>query len=128
MKLERAMPDGLAIDGYSSEGIKVANQLYRGHLLLTPEQIIDNWQAPAPSELSIDSFAQILPYKPEVLILGTGEVLQFPPASLNAALAAKRIGLEVMDTQAACRTYNILLAEDRRVAAALIQVLSHRSL
>lgn len=128
MKFERAVPDGLAIVAYSSAGIQIANQVYRGHLLLTPEQIIDNWPAPAPSELTIDSFARILTYAPEVLILGTGETLEFPPASLNAALAAKRIGLEVMDTQAACRTYNILLTEDRRVAAALIQVLGHSSL
>ncbi len=56
----------------------------------------------------------------EILLLGTGPKQRFPHPRLTAALAAKRIGVEVMDLQAACRTYNILMAEERRVAAALL--------
>ena len=64
--------------------------------------------------------AALIELKPELVLLGTGKILRFPHPSILGAMAAARIGMEVMDTQAACRTYNILSEEGRNVAAALI--------
>jgi uncharacterized protein len=70
--------------------------------------------------LDRDALVPALAMSPEILILGTGERLQFPASALYAELAGRGIGLEVMDTAAACRTYNVLVNEDRPVVAALI--------
>ena len=70
--------------------------------------------------LSIDDFAKLIPLKPEVVLLGTGSRQRLPPPALYAAFAERRIGLEVMDNRAACRTFNLLLSEYRDVAVALM--------
>ena len=67
-----------------------------------------------------ETLAAIKTHNPEIVLLGTGRRLRFPPAALTRSLAAARVGLEVMDTPAACRTYNILTGERRRVLAALL--------
>ena len=73
------------------------------------------------AQLAVEEvYAQTLALKPEVVLLGTGDKLRFPHPSLTRAFAEARIGIEVMDLQAACRTYNILMAEERKVAAALL--------
>ena len=113
--------NSLNISAYSELGLQIAGQWHKNHLLLTPQQLFADWQAPSLATLELKDFEKILSSRPEVVLLGTGEQLQFPPAKLTADFAAKGIGLEVMNTQAACRTYNILLSENRRVAAALIQ-------
>jgi uncharacterized protein len=70
--------------------------------------------------LSAEHFAMLVDSAPEVVVFGSGERLRFPHPRLTAALTAKRIGVETMDFKAACRTYNILMAEGRKVAAALL--------
>jgi uncharacterized protein len=107
------------IHAYSESGIQIAGQWYTNNLLLTSEQIIENWQPGPVKQLKQSDLAQLFTENPEVLILGSGRHIQFPPQQLYAELAAKKIGLEVMDTEAACRTFNILLSEDRAVVAAL---------
>lgn len=112
----------LSINAYSEQGIQIADRWHKTHLLLTPEQLFENWQAPEQLDaLTLGDFESALIPELEVMILGTGEQLRFPPPTLNVSFAERGIGLEVMSTQAACRTYNILLSEDRRVAAALMQ-------
>jgi uncharacterized protein len=107
------------IQAYSETGVKIAGRWHSTHLLLTGEQIIENWQPGPVTELQQSDLTQLLTENPEVLILGSGPRLQFPPQKLYAELAGNKIGLEVMDTAAACRTFNILLSEDRAVVAAL---------
>lgn len=108
------------IDAYTADSVRVSGRNYNDSLIVTPEQIIPHWQ-PAPiSELALHDIEQVISLGLQVLLLGTGRTLLFPPPLLMAGLAAKGIGLEVMDTAAACRTYNILAAEGRRVGAALI--------
>jgi uncharacterized protein len=87
---------------------------------VTRESVIDDWQPPAPEALSIADFRALLSLEPEVVLLGTGDRQRLPPAELYADFAARGIGLEVMDNRAACRTYNVLLAEFRDVAVALM--------
>ena len=92
---------------------------YQHGLLLLPTQL-EPWDVTSLSALTEDSLNFFLEHELEVVLLGTGARQQLPHQRLMHKLAAKRIGVEVMDTRAACRTYNILLSEGRQVAAALI--------
>jgi uncharacterized protein len=78
------------------------------------------WNCTSFDQLSADHFALLANLKPELVIFGSGKRLRFPPPSFLRALMAQRIGLETMDTLAACRTYNILAGEGRHVIAALL--------
>ena len=104
---------------YSEQGIQIGDRWYKSSVLLTADHIFDSWQPHSIAILQLNDLELIFPYKPEVLILGTGKNIQFPPQSLYAELASLGIGLEVMNTEAACRTYNLLASDDRAVVAAL---------
>ena len=108
------------ITGYGAGWIQVNEVRYSHSLIVLPEQVITNWSAPDFASLAIADFEKIAELKPEVVLLGTGEKHQFIHPALSRALTDAGIGVECMDTAAACRTYNILMAEGRRVAAALI--------
>jgi len=85
-----------------------------------PEGEILPW-APASFEaLTAADFEALLAQRPELIVLGTGDRQRFPHPRLVAALTSERIGVEAMDTRAACRTYNILMSEGRKVLAALL--------
>jgi len=93
---------------------------YNKSLVVLPDTILKDW-VPSPLEaLTAHDLQPIMEFRPEILLLGTGIVQRFPPRHILQALAQARIGLEVMDNSAACRTYNVLAGEDRRVAAALM--------
>ncbi len=81
---------------------------------------VQAWPPTAPAGLEASHFEQILGLKPELVIYGSGPRLVFPPPALARVLFERRIGLETMDTAAACRTYNVLASEGRSVVAALI--------
>jgi uncharacterized protein len=85
-------------------------------------RIIDDWPPQAFVELKADHFETIMACNPELVILGTGRRLQFPHAAVTRLLVEAHVGLEVMDTGAACRTYNVLMSEDRQVVAALLMI------
>jgi uncharacterized protein len=106
------------ITGYGAGYVNVNGQRYERHLIVTPTQIVDEWLVEA--ELNETALPPVLQLAPQVVLFGTGKSLRFPASSVLKRLVAAKIGYEVMDTQAACRTYNILLEEGRKVAAALI--------
>lgn len=108
------------ITGYGTGHVLVNGVRHEKSLIVMPERIIDDWQVANFEGLSAAHFELLASLKPEVVLLGTGPALHFPHPALTRCLAEARIGLEVMDTNAACRTYNILMAEGRRVAAALL--------
>ncbi len=89
-------------------------------LILLPDAVQPDWPVPAFDQLRREHLAGLLEHRPELVLLGTGNRHRFPHPALLADLIAAGIGLEAMNTGAACRTYNILAAEGRRVAAALI--------
>lgn len=89
-------------------------------LIVTPTQLIIDWAPQSLAELTRESLARVIELKPDVLLLGTGTNLVFPPSALYADLINHHIGVEIMDTRAACRTYNALSAENRNVVACLI--------
>ena len=120
MKLHASAPSALnTFTGYGDGYVLVNGQRHEGSVIVTPEQL-QPWRATSFDALTEADFEALLVVSPEILLLGTGPKQRFPHPRLTRALAAKRIGIEAMDMQAACRTYNILMAEDRRVAAALL--------
>jgi uncharacterized protein len=110
----------LMIRAYADGQITVGQRVYECSLILTPEQVIPDWRPQQHGDLLEQDFQALHAMQPEIVLLGTGVTLCFPPARLTAGLLGAGIGIEVMDTAAACRTYNILLSEGRRVAAALL--------
>ncbi len=110
------------IKAYSPGRIQVNETDYTRPLIIMPDALVPDWAAPPVGELSVEHFDAVSDYGPEILLLGTGREQAFPPARLLADAGRRGMGLEVMDTAAACRTYNVLMSEDRRVAAALMMI------
>lgn len=109
-----------AIVACSAGRVRLRDRSYAASLIVTRTAILDGWRPPAVEQLTIADFTDLLALSPEVVLLGTGERQRMPPPALYAAFASRRIGLEVMDNGAACRTYNLLLSEFREVAVALM--------
>jgi len=121
VKLELATQPGQNLfTGYGSGYVMVNAQRYQSSLVVTPERIIENRLAAKFDDLASGDFEFLLALNPQIVLLGTGAALRFPPPGLTRCLASAHIGLEVMDTKAACRTYNVLTAEGRNVAAAIL--------
>ncbi len=106
--------------GHGAGYVAINGTRYTRSLLVTPDRLVDDWPATDFASLSTEHFEQFLALKPDLVLLGTGATLRFPRPELARSLHAARIGLEVMDNAAVCRTYNILLAEGRNVVAAVL--------
>jgi len=91
-------------------------------VVVTGERLLRDWGPQRFEDLGQEHMAELMALEPEIILLGTGERARFPHARLLAMAAERRIGVEVMDIAAACRTFNILSAEGRKVAAALLMV------
>lgn len=128
-------PDTYTIRSYGNNSVSVRHPVKREQVerqekpresilttscIIFPDQLIDNWPATDVATLSTGLFTEIMEKRPEVLLLGTGNRIQFPATALTMPLLSAGIGVEVMDNGAACRTYNILMTEGRDVAVALI--------
>lgn len=107
------------ITGYGSDHVLINGMRHGSSLVVLPDEVIADWTG-TWSALAAQDFDQVLMRAPEIVLLGTGQRQRFPAPALYKALIAARIGMEIMDTPAACRTYNILAGEGRRVAAALL--------
>lgn len=116
-------PQRKLVDGYGAGGFKVAGERIAGSLLISSTATWP-WAVAGPGEASVENLAPLLAADPglEILLFGTGERMAPPMPLLRAALKARGVTLEIMATGAACRTYNVLVAEGRRVAAALIAI------
>ena len=99
--------------------VRVADRWITGNVLIGPERIIEAWTTTRPDALSIADLEPALALEPTIVVIGTGTEQVLPDVELMAALAARSVGLEIMSTPAACRTFNVLLQEQRRVVAAL---------
>ena len=106
--------------GYGEGYVMVNRQRHERNLVVLRDRLVTDWRPAGFDELESGDFALLAELAPEIVLLGTGAHLRFPRPELTRALMEARIGLEVMDTGAACRTYNILAAEERKVAAALL--------
>jgi uncharacterized protein len=116
-------PGRAPIDAYGNGGFRFAEMSHRGSILCLPSGVY-GWDPADPAALSPDDFARVLAEAAdvEILLVGCGRDLRPLPAALRAALREARISADPMSTGAAVRTYNVLLAEDRAVAAALVAV------
>jgi uncharacterized protein len=121
MKMALDAPSGsLAVQSYVAGCVTVGNRQYRSSLVLTATGIVSDWSPRAADALRAGDLSVVLDDAPEVLLLGTGEQQVFPDPAVFATLMDLGIGFEVMDNAAACRTYNVLLSEYRKVALALL--------
>jgi uncharacterized protein len=120
VKLHASGPSGVnTITGYG-EGYVMVNGARRSSSMVVMPDRTEDWPVARFEDLRAEDFAFLRDLQAEIVLLGTGARQRFPHPRLTVALAGARIGLEVMDVQAACRTYNILVAEGRKVAAALL--------
>ena len=111
------------VQGYGDEHFRIADVRHRGSVLVFPDETL-SWPVTTPVDITLDALAVVAARKGELdlLVVGCGPVFVPPPEALRDHLRGLSIALEWMDTGAACRTYNVLLTEDRRAAAALIAV------
>jgi uncharacterized protein len=108
------------VSGYFDGGVEINGQPFDYSLLVLPESAPRAWPVAKFEELTVEHFEQLLAESPDVVILGTGERQRFVHPRLTAPLIGQQIGVECMDTNAACRTYNILMGEGRKALLALI--------
>lgn len=120
MKFHLSTHSGRVVTGVGPGWIRVEGTEYRENLILTPEEVIPGWAPGGFDALAREDFAALLEKEPELVLLGTGARVRFPHPKLTADLARAHVGIDAMDTAAACRTFNILAAEGRRVVAALL--------
>lgn len=120
---EAHFPGRAPIDAYGNGGFRFADMSHRGSILCLPSGIY-GWQPADPDNLSVDDFAKLLAEagRVQVLLVGTGKALKPLPKALRETLRDAKISADPMSTGAAVRTYNVLLAEDRAVAAAMVAV------
>jgi uncharacterized protein len=121
MKLHLANTAGINMfTAYDDDYVAVNHEKHLKNLILLPERIIHEWSPATVETLTDGDMETLIALATGIILLGTGKRLRFPPAALMRPFAAAGIGLEIMDMRAACRTYNILAAEGRKVAAALL--------
>ncbi|MBC9072032.1 Mth938-like domain-containing protein [Thauera sp. CAU 1555] len=121
MKLYTDQPANLNIvTGYGDDHVLINKQRHDGNLLVTPDEIRPGWAPGGFAGLTADDFAAVRELQVQVVIIGTGARQRFPAPALLRPLIEAGIGFEVMDLPAACRTYNILAGEGRKVVAALL--------
>ncbi|HEV2229497.1 MAG TPA: Mth938-like domain-containing protein [Steroidobacteraceae bacterium] len=116
--LEPGVPVNL-IRGYSDSEVRIGGHSVRGSCIVTADTLITQWEPQSFAQLEAAHLEAILALAPELVVLGTGPAQQFPPAEIRALLARRGVGLEAMQLGAACRTFNVLVQEERRVAAGL---------
>ena len=121
MKLQAERTEGSnAIARHSMEGVVIDGHSYTCNVIVPWQGTVIHWSAKGFEALAENDFGQLLGLKPELVIFGSGKHIRFPPPGVLRPLLNARIGIEAMDTAAACRTYNVLLAEGRCVVAALL--------
>ena len=121
MKFSEDNPgEGFVITAYGSNSVSIAGKDYASSLIVCADRLIEDWPLARIDDLREEHFAAIIELEPELVLLGTGNRLVFPPIQTYAGLIQRNIGIEIMNTPAACRTYNVLMSERRKVTAGLI--------
>ncbi len=119
MKFTLESPPAVTIRSTSDQKIRIGSQVWSEPIALTPSGVLEDWVPVPVKSLTIDDLAVLIETGPELIVLGTGAQQLLPDRDLMFAMARRGIGLEVMDTPAAARTFNVLVAEGRSVAAVL---------
>jgi uncharacterized protein len=111
---------GYQIRSFRPGTIQINERFFHQSIIVLPDELIENWSPQTIAELTAIHLRSLIALQPDVVLIGTGETHVFISSSLYGELINAGIGVEVMSTSAACRTYNALSAENRRVAAALM--------
>lgn len=119
MQLTRDPTASHLIRAWEPGRLLVGERWISGHVIVGAESIVEQWAVTSPSALTLDELAPALELAPTIVVIGTADQRLLPNVELMAELGARGIGLETMTTPAACRTFNVLLQEERRVVAAL---------
>ncbi|MBX3618145.1 Mth938-like domain-containing protein [Nitrosomonas sp.] len=106
--------------GYGERYVLVNQIRYEKNLIVLPDHLIEDWPVVSIAELEFHHFDPLVTFMPEIILLGTGSKHIFPKQSLLSQVTKLGIGIEIMDSYAACRTFNILAEEGRQIAAALL--------
>lgn len=112
--------EGYVITAYDDKGISVNGKPFNQSLIITTAKLDEVWKVDSIATLQPGHVEQILVFNPELIIIGTGNKLVFPAVEMYSNIIERGIGVDFMDTRAACRTYNILMSEGRHVVAGLI--------
>lgn len=121
MKLQADRIEGQnAVARHGPDGVVINGAEYRESVIVPWQGMVSRWQVDSFDDLTEDRFAALAAQGPELVIFGSGSRIRFVKPALLRPLIERRIGVETMDTAAACRTYNVLLAEGRSVVAALL--------
>lgn len=120
MKFHRDEVTSITIRRVERGQLHVGDELITGSVVLTADEVVRDWSPPAPTDWSTDDVDCLLDLEPELVVVGTGWSQVLPPRELVFAMARRGIGIEFMDTPAAARTFNILVAEGRRPVALLL--------
>ena len=119
LKFTRELSARLVLRSVSDTASWINDEEYSASVALTAEDVLGTWPGTSIAALTVADFTAVFETKPEIVLLGTGTSNVFPPRELTFAFARKGVGLEVMDTAAAARTFNVLANESRRVTAVL---------
>ena len=121
MKFHLDAPGGVnLVRGYDAGQLRIGERTHVTSVIVTAATVIEGWRPATAQDVTAADLEPLLGLAPEVVLLGTGARQQFPDPAVLRILYEQCIGVEVMDTSAACRTFNVLVAEGRPVAAALI--------
>jgi uncharacterized protein len=119
LQLTREASEQNLIRAWERGRVLVGDRWIAGNIIVSAERVITEWSAQNPRMLRLEDLAAALEQKPEIILIGTGADASLPDVDLMSALAERGVGLEFMTTPAACRTYNVLAHEQRRVVVAL---------
>jgi len=121
MQFTQDLPEGyLYFRASSADSVTIVDRVVTHSFLLAPDRLVEDWPVRSADQFDLAAVDAIAALNPEVVLLGTGARQVFPPREAQVALLRRRIGVEVMDNAAACRTYNLLAGEGRRVVAAIM--------
>jgi uncharacterized protein len=127
LQLTRETTPAHLIRAWEPGRVRVLERWVQGNVIVAPDRVIENWQVTSPTQLRSEDLRDAVALEPEIILLGTGAEIVLPDVDLMAELAALHIGLEIMSTPAACRTFNVLVHEQRRVVAALFNAAARES-
>ncbi|HEY0180342.1 MAG TPA: MTH938/NDUFAF3 family protein [Dokdonella sp.] len=121
MQLSQDLPEGhLFFRTCAAGSVTVVDRVLTKSFLLAPDRLVEDWPVTSADRLDAAAVDAIAALEPEVVLLGTGDRQTFPPQAIRALLLQRRLGVEIMSNAAACRTYNLLAGEGRRVVAAIV--------
>ena len=120
LQFTRETSEAHLIRAWEPGRVRIADRWLEGPIIVSPDRIIDRWHVREPARLELNDLQPAIQLQPEIILLGTGTDLLLPDVELMSALASLGVGLEIMSTPAACRTFNVLVHERRRVVAALV--------